>query len=145
MVRELLQEFRTTTVHMAIVLDEYGGTSGIVTIEDIIEEIVGEIEDEYDEHEPPDIHKTGPRQAVVAGDAPVDEVNDQLGIEISEDEEYETIAGHILFRTGRIPAAGEVFEWENTRFTILEADQRRITRLAIEVIGEEDAGKSKGS
>jgi len=131
-VRELLEEFRTTTVHMAIVLDEYGGTSGIVTIEDVIEEIVGEIEDEYDEREPPDIRTVGPRSAVVEGDAPVDEVNDTLGIEISEDEEYETVAGYVLFRTGRIPRPGEVFRWEGVTFRVLDADRRRIKRLMVE-------------
>lgn len=134
MVRELLQEFRKAAVHMAIVLDEYGGTSGVVSIEDILEEIVGEIEDEYDEAEPPDVQKTGPREAVVAGDAPVDEVNEELGIRISEDEEYETVAGYVLFRTGRIPSSGEVFEWENLRFRVLEADERKIEHLSIEIL-----------
>lgn len=131
-VRELLQEFRTTTVHMAIVLDEYGGTSGIVTIEDVIEEIVGEIEDEYDEHEPPDIRTLGPRRAIVEGDAAVDEVNDTLGIAISEDEEYETVAGYVLFHTGRIPRRGEVFRWEGVTFRVLDADRQRIKRLMVE-------------
>jgi CBS domain containing-hemolysin-like protein len=138
MVRELLQEFRTTTVHMAVVLDEYGGTAGIVTIEDIIEEIVGEIEDEYDEHEPPDVRKIGPRRAVVEGDAPVDEVNEALGIEIDEEEDYETIAGYVLFQIGRIPKAGEILDLDGLRITVIEADERRIERLAIEVIAENE-------
>jgi CBS domain containing-hemolysin-like protein len=142
MVRELLQEFRTTTVHMAIVLDEYGGTAGIVTIEDIIEEIVGEIEDEYDEHEPPDVRKIGPRRAVVEGDAPVDEVNEALAVEISEDEEYETIAGYVLFKIGRIPAAGETFEFEGLRLGILEADERRIKRLSVQVLDADAPGRA---
>jgi len=140
MVRELLQEFRTSAVHMAIVLDEYGGTSGIVTIEDIIEEIVGDIEDEYDEYEPPDIRTVGPQRAVVEGDAPVDEVNDTLGTKISENEEYETVAGYILFRAGRIPQTGETFEWEGVRFRILDADKTRIKRLMVEPAG----GGAKG-
>jgi len=142
MVRELLQEFRTTAVHMAVVLDEYGGTSGIVTIEDIIEEIVGDIEDEYDEYEPPDIRTVGPRRAVVEGDAPVDEVNDTLGIEISENEEYETVAGYILFRAGRIPETGETFEWEGVRFRILDADKTRIKRLVVEPAGGAKGGEA---
>ncbi len=133
MVRELLEEFRRTTVHMAIVLDEYGGTSGIVTIEDIIEEIVGEIEDEYDEYEPPDIRSLGARRAVVEGDTPVDEVNETLGINLPENEEYETLAGYILFRTGRVPSKGEILEWEGVSFTIFEADLRRIRRVLVEV------------
>ncbi|MHC4713089.1 MAG: hemolysin family protein [Planctomycetota bacterium] len=132
MVRELLQEFRSTTIHMAVVLDEYGGFSGVVTIEDIIEEIVGEIEDEYDERTPPEVKKTGPRQVLVAGEAPVDDVAEALGLELTEGEEYETIAGYILYRTGRIPRVGETFEWEGAVFRIVEADERRVNRLLVE-------------
>lgn len=143
MVRELLQEFRASSVHMAIILDEYGGTSGIVTIEDILEEIVGDIEDEYDEYEPPDIRSTGRGRAVVMGSAGVDEVNDELGTQLSESDEYETVAGYVLFRTGRIPAKGEVFEWEGVRFSVLDADERRIDTLAVERYGEASGARDE--
>ncbi len=133
MINDLLQEFRATNIHMAIVLDEYGGTSGIVTIEDILEEIVGEIEDEFDGYEPPDIRIVGKGRAFVAGHTPVDEVNEALGTKLSENDEYETIAGYVLFRTGKIPRPGETFEWEGAIFRILEADERHIERLTVEV------------
>ncbi|MCD6404266.1 MAG: HlyC/CorC family transporter [Planctomycetes bacterium] len=133
MVNDLLQEFRAMNIHMAIVLDEYGGTSGIVTIEDILEEIVGEIEDEFDGYEPPDISSTGEGRAFVAGHTPIDEVNKALGTTLSENDEYETIAGYVLFRTGRIPRPGETFEWEGAGFRILEADERHIEQLTVEV------------
>ena len=136
-IRELLQEFRATSIHMAVVLDEYGGTCGIVTIEDILEEIVGEIEDEYDEYQPPEIRVLGPARAMVAGTAPVGEVNDALGTDIpDEEEEYDTIAGFVLYHTGRIPEPGETLDLEGLRLRIVEADERRIKRLAVTVLAE---------
>jgi len=135
-IREMLQELRATSMHMAIVLDEYGGTSGIVTIEDILEEIVGEIEDEYDEYQPPEIRITGPGRAVLSGVAGVHEVNEALGTSISEQEEYETIAGFVLFGIGRIPKTGEIIDLADIRFRVLDADERRIRRMAVAVSRE---------
>jgi magnesium and cobalt transporter len=133
-IRELLQEFRATNVHMAIVLDEYGGTSGIVTIEDILEEIVGEIEDEYHAAAPPPVRVLGAGKAVVEGHAALDEVNDALGIALTKCDDYETIAGFVLSNVKRIPQAGETFDIEGSRFKIVDADPRRIKRMSIEAI-----------
>lgn len=142
-ISELLEEFRTTKVHMAVVLDEYGGTSGIATIEDILEEIVGEIEDEYDTVEPPVVRVTAHGKATVEGQASVYEVNEALNLKLSEEEEYETIAGFVLFHIGRIPRPGEQFEIEGIRFRVLDADDRKIKRMALEVMASL-AAASKG-
>ena len=134
-VRELLQEFRATNLHMAIVLDEYGGTSGAVTIEDILEEIVGEIEDEYKTYASPAVRAVSPTRIVVDARATIRDVNEALALELPESPEYETIAGYVLFYMGRIPKAGETFELDGVRFKVLDADQQRIKRMSMETPG----------
>jgi len=129
---ELLAEFRRAKVHMAVVLDEYGGTAGLVTIEDLIEEIFGEIADEYEEAAPVPIRRIDPRTWEVEARAHIDELNDELSLDLPEDEDYETIGGFVLSRLGTIPKAGEVLEHQGFRITVLEAEERRITRLRIE-------------
>jgi CBS domain containing-hemolysin-like protein len=129
---ELLAEFRRAKVHMAVVLDEYGGTAGLVTIEDLIEEIFGEIADEYEEAAPVPIRRIDPRTWEVEARAHIDELNDELSLDLPEDEDYETIGGFVLSRLGYIPKAGESLEHQGLRITVLEAEDRRITRLRIE-------------
>ncbi|MCX5648862.1 MAG: hemolysin family protein [Planctomycetota bacterium] len=129
---ELLAEFRRAKVHMAVVLDEYGGTAGLVTIEDLIEEIFGEIADEYEEPAPVPIRRLDPRTWEVEARAHIDELNDELSLNLPENEDYETIGGFVLSRLGYIPKAGEVLEHQGLRITVLEAEDRRITRLRIE-------------
>jgi len=131
-IRELLQEFRATNVHMAIVLDEYGGTAGIVTIEDVLEKIVGQIEDEYQPSRLPAIRVLAAGSAVAEGQARLRDVNEALQAKLSESEDYETLAGYLLSRLGRIPAPGEGFDFQGVSFKVLDADARRIKRLAIE-------------
>jgi len=137
-VPDLLREFRARRLHMAIVLDEYGGTAGLVTIEDILEEIVGEIEDEFDsgEESPFRILEEG-RSAEVDARAHVRELNETLGIEIPEDEDYETVGGYVCSVLGRIPSRGETFEVEGLRFKVLDAGERSVKKLRVEILEKE--------
>ncbi len=133
-VDELLREFQLTHNHMAIVLDEYGGVSGLVTIEDVLEEIVGEIVDEYDEAVIEGIRRIDDRSAEALARVHIDEINERLGLAIPEDGEFDTIGGFVFHELGRIPAVGEQLTWQNVRLTVLEATRRRIDRLRIEVL-----------
>ena len=130
---ELLREFQANKVHMAVVLDEYGGTSGLVTIEDILEEIVGEIVDEYEPEPPKSIRRVGERVFEVEARVHIDELNDELEARLPEGDDYETVGGFVLSQLGYIPKAGESLEHNELRITILEAEERRITRLRIEL------------
>ncbi len=132
---ELLKEFRTRKVHIAIVLDEWGGTAGMVTIEDVIEEIIGEIEDEYDhgEREAPPLVRINDRTVEVDGRMRIDELNERLRLELPEDGEFETVGGLIFYQLGKVPKKGEKLVQGEAEFTVLEADERRIRRVRVEV------------
>ena len=132
-VGELLQEMRAKQVHLAIVLDEYGGTAGVVTIEDILEEIVGEIVDEHEGAAPTEVVRIDENAATVEGRTHIDDLNRSLDLEVPESEEYETVGGLLLSHLGRVPVAGEHCDLNGIRFTILEADERRITRVKVAV------------
>jgi CBS domain containing-hemolysin-like protein len=119
---------------MAIVLDEYGGVSGLVTIEDVLEEIVGEIVDEYDEEVVQGIRRIDPHTAEALARVHIDEINQQLGLALPEDGDFDTIGGFVFHQLGRVPAVGEHVVWENVRLTVLEATRRRIDRLRIDVL-----------
>jgi len=138
-VADLLREFRARKLHIAIVLDEYGGTAGLVTIEDIIEKIVGEIEDEYEQPEArPLLEVTDGRVAELSARVHTDELNQALGISLPEDSDYETVGGFIFAHLGRIPREGESFTYENLEFTILEADERQVSRLRVTMVEKEE-------
>lgn len=128
-VGDLLRELQIGKRHIAIVVDEYGGTAGLVTIEDILEEIVGEIWDEYDQEAEPIVSE---RDGVVIalGKADVEEISRTLGVDLQE-EGFETIGGLVFDTLGRIPKSGERFEHRGVRIEILEADQRRIRKVRI--------------
>jgi CBS domain containing-hemolysin-like protein len=131
-VDDILKQFQREKIHMAIVVDEYGGTSGIVTIEDILEEIVGEIMDEFDEDEH-QIVKVDANTWIIDATVHPDELYEALGSQWENPkEEYESIAGLLLQKRGDLPKTGEVIEHEGIRFTILEADERRISRVRVE-------------
>ncbi|MCA8972518.1 MAG: HlyC/CorC family transporter, partial [Planctomycetes bacterium] len=139
-VSNLLREFREMRVQVAIVVDEYGGTSGLASIEDILEEIVGEIEDEYDDpgvEEAPVVIKDEGHWAECDAKVRISELNENLVVELPESEDYETLGGFIASQLGRIGAAGEVFHWENVELTILSADARRIGRVRLRVLEAE--------
>jgi CBS domain containing-hemolysin-like protein len=126
---ELLHEFKKKRIHIAIVIDEYGGTSGLVTIEDLLEQIVGDIQDEYDLEEEW-LVEGDDGVAVVDARLPIEDLEEHFGIEIERDK-FDTVGGLIVHLTGRIPAAGEVFETGVIRLTVLEADARKIKKVSI--------------
>ena len=125
----LLVELRTGS-HMAIVVDEYGGTAGIITLEDVLEEIVGEIDDEYDRAAPPLTTVLPEGTYELPGTLHPDEVREACGLEIP-DGEYETLAGFVLDRLGRIPNEGDAFVYEGWRVEVAEMDRRRIARVRL--------------
>jgi CBS domain containing-hemolysin-like protein len=126
---ELLHEFKKKRIHIAIVIDEYGGTSGLVTIEDLLEQIVGDIQDEYDLEEEWLLEQAD-GAAVVDGRLPIEELEEHFGIKI-EREKFDTVGGLIFHLTGRIPAVGEEVENGSILLTVLEADERKISKVRI--------------
>ena len=135
--RVLLHEFQNQKLHISIVLDEYGGTAGIVTLEDILEELVGEIADEYEETPAEPIKKID--QNTIEADARtyIDDLNDECDLNLPEDEDYETIGGFVFSRLGYIPKANESFDYENLKFTIASAEARKIKRIKIQKVPEQ--------
>ena len=133
-VDDLLQEFQRKRTHLAIVLDEYGGVSGLVTIEDVLEEIVGEITDEYDRQPEEEIRQIDYRTVEVLAKVHVEELNQRLGIHLEENGDFDTIGGYVFSALGRVPQVGEQLQRDNVRITVLEATPRRIHRLRIEVL-----------
>jgi len=127
---ELLQEMRASRSEMAIVQDEFGGTAGVVTTEDIVEELVGEIVDEYDVEES-QLVKLDDGSYLVSGKLHVDDVNAAMGSEL-ESEEFDTIGGYVFGLFGRLPKRDEAIEAEGLRFTVADTDGRRIKKLRIE-------------
>ncbi len=140
-VRELLSELLAAKVHIAFIADEYGGTSGLVTIEDIVEEVFGEIQDEYEDDEDlagVEVHERE-RAATIDARAHIDDANDELealGLELPESDEYDTVGGFVVRALGRIPEAGETFEhtFEDkvVRVRVLEAEATRVVRVRVE-------------
>jgi len=130
-IRELLREFQRRKTHMAIVVDEYGGTSGVVTLEDIIEEIVGEIQDEYDVEEK-QFRVLADHKIVADGRVSIWDLEGPLGVSFPHDAGYETLAGFLMFRAGYLPGPGTVITWNNLRFTVKEANEKRIRTVEIE-------------
>ena len=136
-VDDLLQEFQDNRNHIAVVLDEYGGVCGLVTIEDVLEEIVGEIVDEYDEDLVQPIEKKNDYTCEAIGKAHVDEINESMGLNLPEDQEFDTIGGFVFSQLGRIPVVGETMEWQGiVRITVLEASHRRVDRVRLDMLGE---------
>jgi CBS domain containing-hemolysin-like protein len=126
-VPELLREFQRNRTQMAIVVDEYGGTAGLVTLEDLLEEIVGEIRDEYDVETEPVVDE-GNGSWVFSAKVNIEEVRERLGVEI-EPEGFETVGGYVLTRVGRVPSPGETFELDGLHVEVLEAERRRIHKV----------------
>lgn len=129
-IRNLLQEFRASKQHIAIALDEYGGTSGLITIEDLLEEIVGDIEDEHDAPREEDIRPLGAHVYELTGRALLEDL-EELGVDLSSDE-VDTIGGYLSMEAGHVPAPGEVFILRGWRFEVLDADKKLIRHLRME-------------
>ena len=134
---DLLKEFKARKVHIAVALDEYGGTAGLVTIEDILEEIVGDITDEYDQAEPVLLQRLDGRTLEADGRLRIDELNHALKLDLPEDEDYDTVAGLVFSELGYIPTTGEELAAHRVKFTVLAADERKITRLRVELMEEQ--------
>ncbi|MHC5111298.1 MAG: hemolysin family protein [Planctomycetota bacterium] len=141
-VRDLLREFQETKVQIAIVLDEYGGTAGLVTIEDIVEELVGDISDEYEEDPATEFERIDEQTIEVDARMRIDELNDELSIEMPEDEDYETIGGFVFATMGKIPSPGETCEYQNIGITVVAAEARRITRLRLKITPSENTNSA---
>jgi putative hemolysin len=127
---ELLREFQNEKIHMAIVVDEYGGTSGLVTLEDIIEEIFGEIQDEYDS-EQPQFRKINENEFIVDGSMDLEEINEDLSLDLPTEEGVETLAGFLLGLFGSVPNEKEIAVYKNLEFRIEKVLRRRITQVRL--------------
>ncbi len=132
LISELLHEFQEKNIHMGIVVDEYGGTAGLISLEDIIEKIVGEIRDEYDKEEN-EITRINENTFSVLAKVNIEEFNDKLGANLdSEDVDYDTLGGFIFSYAGEIPSEGYQFEKDGFRFTVKEVKHQRINRVLVE-------------
>ena len=126
----LLRQFKKRKNHLAVVIDEHGGVSGLISLEDVLEEIVGEIRDETDKEEPHIIRKS-PKEWIVLGKSEIEEVNEKIGLEIPESPNYDTFSGYILEKTGRIPDEKEEIEMDGFRVTVSEIDGNRIREYIV--------------
>ena len=140
----LLKEFRDSHNHMAIVVDEYGGVSGLLTIEDVLEEIVGDIDDEHDPEEDeyilPDTDSQGRPCFSVRALTRIEDFNEYFGCEFTEEEDYDTIGGLVMHELGRLPRLGERLEYGGFEFRVTRADRRRIDTLKVARLDQEVAG-----
>ncbi len=130
---QLLERMKRERFHLAIVLDEYGGVAGLVTMEDILEEIVGEIADEHDPAEAAAVRRIDELTAEVDARVHLDDLNEEFGLELPEDEDFDTIGGFVFSELGYIPKPGETFTWQQLRLTVLDADKRKINQLRLEI------------
>ena len=140
-VRELLSVFQHSEVHLAIVIDEYGATAGLVTIENVLEEIVGDIRDEHEPEEDnqPDLLEIDDTRAEVDGRYRIHELNTQLHLDLPENGDYDTVAGFMLWHFGRVPSPGESFETPSARFTTLQSTATSVQRVGVELLQDDAA------
>lgn len=137
-VDDLLKLFQKSRTHIAVVLDEFAGVSGIVTIEDVLEEIVGEIDDEHDPVSEEEVHPLNDDACIALGRAHIDDINELMGFELPEEEDFDTIGGFVFTQLGRLPTAGESLTWKDSLLvTVLEASRRRVHRVRIERIRQD--------
>ncbi len=137
MIDDLLRSLQKRKMHIAVVLNEFGGTAGLVTLEDILEEIVGEIQDEYDE-EAPLLKKLSDKEYSISAEMIIDDANDYLPIDLPESEDYETVGGLITSKTGRIPEVGEIIEFDEFFARIVERTTRQIQVVVIKIKAREE-------
>jgi len=131
-INDLMHEFQEKKMHLAVVVDEYGGTAGVITLEDILEEIIGEIQDEYDKEENP-VNKLNENSYIVLGKLSINELKELLNIEVDTgDDDFETVGGLVLSIAGNIPKEGFSFTIENYKFTVKEILKKRIKKVLIE-------------
>ena len=130
---DLLREFRLQKIHIAIVGDEYGGTAGLVTIEDLFEELVGDVSDEHEPSEPAMIQRIDDLTAEADARTYLDELNRVLGLNLPEDAGYDTLGGFVTTTAGKIPPTGTTFEHAGVKYTILDAEPQKVNRVRIEM------------
>ena len=140
---DILSELRHQKSHLTIVLDEYGGTAGLVTMEDIIEEIVGDIHDEYDEDEAT-FFELSPGVTRAAGQSPIPDLSEYLGMDLPEGD-YDTLGGFLTNQVGRVPQVGEEIVWENLLFNIIAADDRKIEQVEIHLTNPKEEAEPEDS
>lgn len=138
---ELLIEMRRNSISLAIVLDEYGATAGLITIEDLLEEIVGEIRDEYDDDEEDNIQAVSEYEYIVDGNTKLDDLNEALGLDLESDD-YDSIAGHIIYHLDHLPEEGEAVTDRNVVYTVAAVDKNRIDKVHILMKPVEEADKA---
>jgi CBS domain containing-hemolysin-like protein len=127
---QMLEQFREGKSHMALVVDEFGTISGLLTVEDVLEQIVGEIEDEFDDA--PDLDKPESADMVIEGSTRIRDFETEFEVDLPIDAGFETVAGFVLYKLGHIPARGEAVEYEGRRFTVEEMERNRITKIRVE-------------
>lgn len=140
---ELMNEMRKNHTAMAIVLDEYGATAGLITLEDLLEEIVGEIRDEYDADEVDSIRNIAPNEYIAEGAAKLDDINDAFDLSLESDD-YDSIAGHIINRLEHLPCAGESIQEGNVVFTVKSISKNRIDQVHIRLLPKEEPEEEAG-
>jgi CBS domain containing-hemolysin-like protein len=138
---ELLEEFKDRKRHLAVVVDEFGSTAGVITVEDILEQLVGEIEDEFDVSPSEQPMLEGKLALVVDGSTGIRDLESQYGLELPRDAGFETLAGFVLARLQKIPQSGDSFDYEGHRFTVDEMEGHRIARVQIEKLQPAPVGK----
>lgn len=131
---ELFKELKSKRIHIAIVVDEYGGTSGLVTIEDLIEEIVGDIQDEHDAEEE-EFSKVGEDSYIADARIDIDDLSEKLDIEIPK-EDYDTLGGFLVHMSNNIPSVMDEIKYKNIVFTVIEADERKVSKVAMKILPE---------
>ncbi len=131
---DLLVEFQQRRRHLAVVVDEFGSTVGVVTVEDVLRQIVGEMEDEYDAATEPPLAAVGPSATVLDGSENIHELEIEQGLKLPRDEGFETLAGFVMARLQKIPKGGESFEYQGHRFTVLQMDGHRIAAVKVEPV-----------
>jgi CBS domain containing-hemolysin-like protein len=132
--RDLLRDFRRQKVHIAVVADEYGGTAGIVTIEDILKELVGDLGDEHEPAGDTVFRKVSDNVAEADARIPIAVLNQKLALNLSEDADYETLGGFVSVTMGHVPTPGTSFEHENVRYTVIAGEPQRVDRVKIEIL-----------
>ena len=145
-VSDTLREMQRRRLHLGIVVDEFGGTAGLITIEDIVEELVGEIRDEYDKEEEP-LRQLEEGHYVADAQMSIFDLGEELGVEFPDDGEYESVGGFLVSQVGRVPEVGTIVEFDGLQMKVLAADERRISRVRIERLeplsGDGEAGERK--
>ncbi|NOX66106.1 MAG: HlyC/CorC family transporter [Chlorobi bacterium] len=138
LIHELLREFQKENIHMGIIVDEYGGTSGLVSLEDILEEIVGEIQDEYDKEEK-EIIKVDDDKYVVLGKVSIDELNELFEKDFTnENDDYDTVGGFIFYHAGKIPKNGYQFDYKGLNFKVVDVENKRVNKIIVEKLHTEE-------